>query len=329
MQRELLDYIRCPICESTTFDVIENSSDLRELREGSVVCSTCNVAYPVSNGILDLMPEPTQGVLSEQIGWQQLLGETSDALNDTMLKLPYLDDGGPWETTYHNFDAILQTFDVTGKTVLDIGAGRCWSTWRLKLQGAKYALALDILRDRYIGLETSDLYLDSDNVYFEQLIGDMNSLPLQSSKFDVVFMTATLHHTSDPSVVLLQVADVLVDGGTAMIINEPVRSPFTSADLGGCVEVQHGINENVYTIAEYMHSFKRAGLQPRLYMPASSVHALEHDPNRAQLEMGRLGYRIMNLLWRSGLGRKLLQSRLLKYAYLFAGMPLMVLAKKL
>ncbi len=328
MRNELLNYICCPQCRANTFDTVEKVSDSRELREGYITCQSCGQPYPFSKGILDLMPNPTEAIVAEQEGWIELLGETNDALIDTMLRLPYLDEG-PWIRTYHNFDEVVSRFDFTGKSVLDIGAGRCWSTRKMKQRGARFALALDILRERYIGLETSEIYFDNDNIYFERLVGDMNNLPLQPEKFDVVFMTATLHHTSNPALAMKQAATTLVKGGTAIIINEPVRSPLVSGDLKGCVEIEHGINENVYTIMEYMRAFKQARLRPRLLMPASLSHALEYDPNRADQAVGRLGYKIVSTLWRHEYGRRLLHSQFLKYFYLFANMPLVVLATKI
>jgi SAM-dependent methyltransferase len=274
------------------------------------------------------MPDPTQTVLSEQEGWNELLGETNDALTETMLRLPYLDDG-PWITTYRNFDEVMSVFDVAGKAVLDIGAERCWSTRRMKLQGARFALGLDILRKKYIGLEIADIYLDNDNIHFERLVGDMNNLPLQAEKFDVVFMTATLHHTSDPALAMKQAAATLVKGGTAIIINEPVRSPLVSGNLEGCVEIEHGINENVYTIMEYMRAFKQAQLRPHLLMPASLMHALDNDPQRAAQEIGRFGHRIVNGLWHHKWGKRLLHTPFLNALYLAANMPLVALATKI
>lgn len=327
MRNELLNYIACPICRASDFVVLEQMTNERELREGSIQCRSCGHAFPVTSGILDLMPNPSQTVVSEQVGWHELLGETSEALNETMLRLPYLDDGA-WMTTYRNFDLILSMFDFSGKSVLDIGAGRCWSTRLMMLKGARFALALDILRKRYIGLETADIYFDNDNIHFERMVGDMNDLPLQHEKFDVVFMTATLHHTSDPVLAMEQAGAVLAKGGTAIIINEPVRSPLISGELEGCVEIEHGINENVYTIMQYMRAFKRARLRPQLLMPASLIHSLEHDPARAATEIGSIGYKVVDRLWRNPIGKRLTQSGFLKYLYLVANMPLVALGTK-
>lgn len=327
MRNELLNYIACPICRATEFDLHEEVADKREVREGKIACRSCGHLFSIQKGILDLMPNPTETVVSEQVGWHELLGETSAALDETMLRLPYLDDGA-WMTTYRNFDLVLSMFDFTGKSVLDIGAGRGWSTRLMTLKGARFALGLDILRERYIGLETCDIYFEHDDVYFERMIGDMNALPLQPEKFDVVFMTATLHHTSDPVLAMEQAGAVLAKGGTAIIINEPVRSPFVSGELEGCVEIEHGINENVYTITEYMRAFKRARLRPHLLMPASLIHSLEHDPARAALEIGSLGYKVMGRLWRHRWGQRIVHSRFFRYLYLVANMPMVAIATK-
>jgi SAM-dependent methyltransferase/uncharacterized protein YbaR (Trm112 family) len=327
MQRDLLSYIVCPACRGAQFDIVERVVDSRELREGYITCRSCGHPYPVTKGILDLMPNPSQTVVSEQKGWDELLGETNDTLLDTMLQLPYLDDGA-WFTTHHNFDEAMQAFDVSGKAVLEIGAGRCWAVRRMKQRGAHFVLGIDILRTRYIGLETADIYFEHDNIYFERLVADMNNLPLQPAQFDVVFMTGTLHHTSDPARAMQQAAATLKRGGTAIIINEPVSNRFVSGKDDGRIEIEHGINENVYTISEYLHAFALAGLRPRLLMPASVIYALEHHPEHAAQELGSTGYRLMNTLWRFQWGQRLLHTQLLKYFYGVAKMPLVLLAMK-
>ena len=115
--------------------------------------------------MVDLLPNPTEIILKEQRGWVELLGETSDGLIDTMLSLPYYDQDPLWINVGHNFDRVLEAVDVRGKSILDLGAGRCWSSRRLIQHGAACVVALDILTARYIGLETAEIYLDADALY--------------------------------------------------------------------------------------------------------------------------------------------------------------------
>lgn len=217
MRVDILEYIQCPVCDATCFEINTLVQDVYEVREGELVCHNCGRHYEIHEGIVDLLPSPSREIVSEQKGWVEMLGETTEALVDTMLRLPYLQDD-LWVTMSENFDQVISKFDLTDKRVLDIGAGRCWSTRRLMLGGARYAIAVDILKERFIGLETADIFIQHDASWFERVVGDMNGLPLRGGVFDIVFMTATLHHSSDLSKTLRQVADVLASNGTVIIM---------------------------------------------------------------------------------------------------------------
>lgn len=327
MRVDILEYIRCPVCSATSFDIGILEQDVYEVREGELVCHNCGRRYEIHKGIVNLLPNPSLEIMSEQKGWVEMLGETTEALVDTMLRLPYLQDD-LWVTVSENFDQAVSKIDLTGKRVLDIGAGRCWSTRRLMLSGASYAMALDILKERFIGLETADIFIQHDAACFDRVVGDMNGLPLRGGVFDIVFLTATLHHSSDLSKTLQQVAHVLASNGTVIITNEPVRSVLLPRDLTGCAEIEHGINEHVYSIFEYLSALRRAGLCPKMFFPRSIALKLENSDMLAMQEMGRLGYYIVSRLWRYNSARRALNGWFLPAAYIIASMPLVLYAKK-
>lgn len=328
MRQALLNYIRCPICSKTNFDLTVTQEDELEVREGYVTCAACDHSFSIRNGIVDLMPNPSKTIQNEQQGWSELLGETSEDLVDTMLKLPHYDEDELWINVAINFDGIMQHVDLRGKRVLDIGAGRCWSTRHIMLRGAQEAVGLDILTQRFIGLETADIYLAHDDIYFERVIGDMNSLPFRPASFDIVFMTATLHHTSNPGCAMQEVAKVLEPGGIAILINEPVRSLRQTNSLENCVEIEHGINENIYSIQEYLDVTSSAGLKPKLYFPHTVEKQIKKNPTEIMRRFGRVGKYILQPLWQVEAGRRLLTGPLLRYLYLIASMPLSMVAHK-
>ncbi len=328
MRKEILNFIRCPICREVEFELETAVANEHEIREGTVTCCTCHTAYPVSNGIVDLMPNPDQTIQNEQKGWSELLGETSEELIDTMLQLPHYGEDPLWISVAKSFDDIMEKVDFNGKKVLDIGAGRCWSTRHMVLAGASYAVGVDIITERFIGLETADIFLEHDNIYFERLIGDMNNLPVRPATFDIAFMTATLHHTSDPNQAMQEVADTLVPGGIAILINEPVGGLRQKNTLDGCVEIEHGINENVYSLREYLNAARQAGLRPSIYLSPVVKDELSNNPNQLVHRFGRLGRYALLPMWRYAFGQRLISGILLPFLHLAANMPLTMIAQK-
>jgi uncharacterized protein YbaR (Trm112 family) len=55
MRRKLLDILCCPVCkgELTLKVAVENEA---EIVEGSLWCGTCQVEYPITDGIPNLLP---------------------------------------------------------------------------------------------------------------------------------------------------------------------------------------------------------------------------------------------------------------------------------
>ena len=328
MRQEVLEHIRCPICKKVEFELETAVTDQREIREGTLTCRACQTSYPISKGIIDLMPNPDQTIQSEQQGWSELLGETSEELVDTMLQLPHYGEDLLWHNVAKSFDDIMAKVDFKGKKVLDIGAGRCWSTRHMVLAGASYAVGVDIITERFIGLETADIFLEHDNIYFERIIGDMNNLPVRPATFDIAFMTATLHHTSNPNQAMQEMANALVPGGIAVLINEPVGGLLQKNTLDGCVEIEHGINENVYSLREYLNAARQAGLKPSIYLSPVVKEELSKNPNQIVHRFGRLGRYALLPMWRYALGQRLIGGLLLPFLHLAANMPLTMIAKK-
>ena len=327
MREDILKVVRCPLCHATSFEVVVMGRDEREIREGELVCCGCGYHHRIQKGIVNLLPSPTPVIRREQKGWVEMLGETTESLVETMLQLPYLEDD-IWVTTHQNFDQVMAQVDLAGKSVLDIGAGRCWSSRRLCASGASYVVAVDILVERFIGLETADIFIRRDGRYFERVLGDMNNLPVRRGVFDVVFMTATLHHSSNLSHTMAGAAEALVSGGIAIVVNEPAQCLLWPSNIADSVEAAHGINENVYNLFEYLWSVWRAGLRPRVFFPRSIERRLILGDPRAAQEMGPVGHRIVSRVWGRRSARAALRGPLLPAVYMIASMPLVLVARK-
>jgi SAM-dependent methyltransferase/uncharacterized protein YbaR (Trm112 family) len=272
MRASLLPLLICPACRTGKLELVVTERDAREVRAGFVFCARCRCRYPVQGGIVDVLGDPPEWIVREQQGWLKLLGETSSDLDAHMLQLPYLPDPH-WMPQADNFDAILEQVAVAGARVLDMGSGRGWSARHIAKRGATQVVACDVLRQKYIGLETADLYLAHDDLHFERVLCDMERLPFAPASFDIVFSTASLHHATDLRRVFAEVARVLRPGGLALIVNEPVCIVADAGRLHGNAELAVGINEHIYTIDEWLAAARNAGLRPRLQFPHSVMRA--------------------------------------------------------
>lgn len=273
MKEVLLDVIRCPICRENQLSVVEAQRNAVEIRQGQVTCLHCSTLFEIEDGILDLLVNPDIVIVNEQKGWTELEQMVVNT-DEVMLALPDPEEEGhkhAWQSQSLNFHYMWSQLALRGdERVLDLGAGRCWTTRYFARRGC-YAVGLDILRTKYVGLLTSDIYMQHEGIFFERMTGDMNDLPLRDGAFDLVFLNATIHHSSNLSAVAKEITRVLVPGGRVIFINEPSIGVFQSKELH-CPEVEHGINENVYRLYEYTRALQQQGLDLQIFPYVGGYH---------------------------------------------------------
>jgi len=56
MKRSLMDILCCPVCKGDLVLRVD-AEDEKEILTGNLHCATCNVDYPISEGIPNLLPQ--------------------------------------------------------------------------------------------------------------------------------------------------------------------------------------------------------------------------------------------------------------------------------
>jgi ubiquinone/menaquinone biosynthesis C-methylase UbiE/uncharacterized protein YbaR (Trm112 family) len=275
LKPDLVNSLRCTNCDESNFSLIVQEQNKVEVRQGTLTCNHCKTSYPIQNGIVNFLVNPRQEIVSEQKGWVTLSKEKGyyefDLTHQVTLRLPDLTGFDEkyqeqWLPNITNFHQALKKLKLKGnEKILDLGAGRCWATKTLAKPGCK-VVAFDILDDPIMGIGAADS-LFADNPYFERALGDMEKLPFKTGNFDVVFSTASIHH-SNIHKSIAESARVLKPGGRLVLINEPTveASDERLAKMVGD-EVDAGIAEHVYTIDEYCATAEKAGITPTLHCP--------------------------------------------------------------
>ena len=329
MKRDFLQSLRCTGCAGTSWETVVEGEDEREIREGRISCSGCGAQYRISAGVLDFLDPGDEALQREVKGWVELAGPLGEHLIPTMTALPYYPHD-PWPQVAPDFFQVFEHFSFAGKRVIDIGAGRAWSTRFLATIGrAKEIVAIDVLTTRFLGLETADVFFGEDGVFFERVRGDVHRMPLRDEWADVVFSCATLHHSSDLDLLFREIWRVLRPGGHFLFIGEPATKASILEDRPQNAETEHGINERVYNLREYLEPLRRVGFRYRRLVPRSIRYRLVYpdDDFRAVVPP------VMTALTRSERGRDLIErlagSRLFgPVLYRYWSLPLTVFAKK-
>jgi ubiquinone/menaquinone biosynthesis C-methylase UbiE/uncharacterized protein YbaR (Trm112 family) len=329
LKREFVPNLRCSACRGSSWNLAVEQEDEREVREGALRCGACSAEYRIVGGVLDFLDSRDEGLQREVKGWVELAGPLGEHLVPTMTALPYYPHG-PWPEVAPDFFQIFEHFSFAGKRVVDLGAGRSWSSRHLMAMGqAAEVVAVDVLTTRFLGLDTADIFFREDQVFFERLRGDMHRLPLPDAWADVVFSCATLHHSSDLPLLFREVARLLKPGGHFIFLSEPSKKASIEEHQPHNAETEHGINEHIYSLAEYVKPLRQAGFRFRRLVPRSIRYRLVY-PNP---DFEGAIPRPIRPLTRSERGRNWVEaaagSRLLgPILYRYWSLPLTVIARK-
>jgi SAM-dependent methyltransferase len=91
---------------------------------------------------------------------------------------------------------------------------------------------------------------------------DAHRLPFAEGFFDAIVMFASLHHVPLPAALLRSLRTHLRSGGFIGVFCEPIGHIWPGAvDEAFTEELEHGVNEQGFSLAEYAQIFAAAGLQ--------------------------------------------------------------------
>lgn len=329
MKRGFEASLVCLNCGGDAWTLEATQEDSDEVREGNLSCRTCGQAFQIAKGILNVLDPADEELAREVNGWHEMAGPLGDDLIPTMTALPYYPHP-PWVHLAPDFFQIFEHVDLQDRNVVDLGAGRAWSSRHLASIGrAREVVAVDVLTRRFLGLETADIFFAQDHRHFERICGDIHKVPLRSGWADVVFSAASIHHTSDPGRLFAEVWRLLRPGGVFVFVAEPSKKASIPEHQPRNEETAHGINEHIYSFDEYFRPLRRLGFRARHLAPRSIRYRMLY-PDTDFVEglppwMRRLASSSRGREFLMWLVRGRLTGRLV---YRFANLPLTVVATK-
>lgn len=276
LKKDFIESLRCSSCGRSDWRLEIRAQDEREVREGELRCSGCTAVYPIRGGVVDFLDPTDESLQKEVNGWIELAGPLGEHLVPTMAALPYYPHD-PWPQVAPDFFQIFEHESFTDCLVVDIGAGRTWSSRHIANIGrAREVVALDVLTVRFLGLETADIFFQEDGVAFERIRADLHRIPLRDGWADVVFSCASLHHSSNLDDLYREVWRVLRPGGRFIFISEPCKKASIQETQPQNEETAHGINEHIYSLTEYLDPLRKRGFSYRRLVPRSIRYRLVH-----------------------------------------------------
>jgi len=161
---------------------------------------------------------------------------------DELTALPYLKTGPlarQWGVRIRSFETLMRDVvqPLTARrgrmlTVLDLGAGNGWLSWRLAREGHS-AIALDIREDNVDGLGAARTLAARSAGRMRLCPGSFDAIPLASASVDLAVFNAALHYALDLPAVLAEAMRVVRPGGRLAIVD----SPFYAREADGLAMV--------------------------------------------------------------------------------------------
>jgi SAM-dependent methyltransferase len=249
VKAEFAGRLRCPAClRDGTLKLSAAASDDREVREGTLRCSACGSEFPVGRGVPELLHDPPQHIIDEAAGLERFAEHMRQVGWDRELvrRLPNIEHGY-WYVQARSMHQILTTVPFRpGQSIVDVGSNTCWAANHFAERDLQ-AIALDIATAELQGLYTADYFIEDGHVFFERVLGSMDSIPLASSSVDYVYCCEVLHHNDAASLrrTFTEIFRVLRPGGRLLMVNETLKT----------LRDRHGVNvEGVEQFEGYEHA---------------------------------------------------------------------------
>jgi len=273
MKTDIIKILKCPLCGGRPFRLEAVAGLYDECRDGALLCGTCNYSFPLDDGIVNFLAEPSPEILKEQKasslearvkteeGDEFVINpDTIEKFSKLFKSLPkgdgsyFFKEGGSFQNFAegsHRFFGLLESWDIKpGMKVLELGAGFCWASREFAKRSCD-VVAVDITDY----LKVADLYL-KNGLYFERIYADMDKLPFENDSFDLIFAAATIHHSSDLDRTFREFNRVLKKNGKIILLNECFIGIFEKPQ-------QHredfGYNDHYYPIWKWQKVIKKSG----------------------------------------------------------------------
>lgn len=303
MRTEWLDYWQCIQCGSCEYQLNAIKQEGEDIVQGTLQCKGCGKEYPLYHSILHTHPALSKGMQDEIMDARQKTDPEKGKVFPITQEKP-MDDAwllslpvphyhaGAWNPA-NDIVFVLDQLHIQKDTrILDLGAGVCWTSRDLASR-SQHVVAVDILDDKFLGLESGNAYIQATGRFFDRINAVMELLPFRDNTFDVILTNCSAHHAEDLSRLFTEIRRVLKPGGAYVISNELTQGLLKKSELVG--------NDHYYTIQDYLRNLTAVGFKPQIFFPRS-IHetlmngALKRKSGKWQ-NVGKIASQMYRRLW--------------------------------
>jgi SAM-dependent methyltransferase len=279
--------LRCVRCTGSMGSPVQLTDLAVDRRE----CIRCASAMQAIDGIWRAIPPARARQLDAALTAYESVREKEGRWSDDTefyRSLPWQDTTGhfaeQWRIRARSFDFVQknvlpQYMKRMGKQrlrVLDLGAGNCWMSYRLALQG-HFPIAIDLGVGRKDGLGAAVHYQSVLGQLFPRFQAEMGWLPFADGQFDLAIYNASFHYAQDYEAIVLEALRVLRPNGGILIVDSPTyrfesdgeaMKREKAAEFAGRFGTNcGGMGGQEYLTPERLAHLERSGIRWRRYSP--------------------------------------------------------------
>jgi len=232
--RTLYVELRCPACSS---DLTEMTYHALGQDHEPIGCPRCGAVLAQAQGIWLALPEKRRAYFERFIWDYETIRKAEGRGSENTLfylSLPFHDRTGcnSWQwairaRTYTYLERqILPAISANlGErlTVLDLGAGNGWLSYRLARRGHR-PLAVDLQTNAFDGLSAAVHYQQVLPILFPRFQAELDRLPFADAQFDCAIFNASFHYSENYDHTLSEALRCVRPGGTIVIADSPCYS---------------------------------------------------------------------------------------------------------
>jgi len=240
-------------------------------------CPYCGFRMEVHNGIVHALPSDRVAYYAQFIADYERIraaeGRGSQS-EEFYLALPYKDTSGrnglQWKIRSRSYDfltrRVLKPLQGHG-SILDMGAGNCWMSFRLALSGYDL-VAVDLLTNENDGLGAAKHFHKHLSFTIPRFQAEATRLPFGHEQFDAVIFNASFHYAEDYEAALCEALRCLKPGGMAIINDTPWYSREESgrkmvAERHAVFRKRFGTASNSVKSLEFLTDERLQGLEEK------------------------------------------------------------------
>lgn len=264
--------LRCPRCGSGI---------------DALACAACGFAITLDDGIAHALPPESIAhharFMAEYERIRAAEGRGSES-GDFYLGLPYRDasgrNRGQWRIRARSYDYLVRHLlddPARGGSVLDLGAGNGWMSYRLALAGYR-PCAVDLLTNDYDGLGAARHYQTQLSTLFPRFQAEIRRLPFADGQFDAAVFNASFHYAEDYEASLRETLRCVRAGGLVIVSDTPWYACGESgermlAERRETFRQSHGIAADAIASLAYLTDERLRSMERAL-----SIHWEVHRP---------------------------------------------------